>query len=177
MTDSQQLPQILILYISEKNSFLNYNVSCILTLPPYQRQGYGRLLIDFTKSAQRRRQRRCIGTGIWSRCSSSSSSSSSGVVVVWWWWCILEWLAGAAAAAAAAAAESATPGVSPHRSSTYPHHTASAQALRIRTNAQSNTEGRPLRVLWEFARTRKTQEEEEVLSMVVEPPSLQDIPE
>jgi len=33
----------------EKNSFLNYNVSCILTLPPYQRQGYGRLLIDFSK--------------------------------------------------------------------------------------------------------------------------------
>ncbi|CAG9119547.1 unnamed protein product [Plutella xylostella] len=32
----------------EKNSFLNYNVSCILTLPPYQRQGYGRLLIDFS---------------------------------------------------------------------------------------------------------------------------------
>jgi histone acetyltransferase MYST2 len=27
---------------------LNYNVSCILTLPPYQRQGYGRLLIDFS---------------------------------------------------------------------------------------------------------------------------------
>lgn len=33
----------------EKNSFLNFNVSCILTLPPYQRQGYGRLLIDFSK--------------------------------------------------------------------------------------------------------------------------------
>ncbi|KAH1000315.1 hypothetical protein HUJ04_000230 [Dendroctonus ponderosae] len=33
--------------LQEKNSFLNYNVSCILTLPPYQRQGYGRLLIDF----------------------------------------------------------------------------------------------------------------------------------
>lgn len=33
----------------EKNSFLNYNVSCILTLPPYQRQGYGRLLIDFSE--------------------------------------------------------------------------------------------------------------------------------
>ncbi|KAF0305461.1 Histone acetyltransferase KAT7 [Amphibalanus amphitrite] len=32
----------------EKNSFLNYNVSCIMTLPPYQRQGYGRLLIDFS---------------------------------------------------------------------------------------------------------------------------------
>ncbi|KAL2712082.1 Histone acetyltransferase MYST2 [Vespula squamosa] len=91
----------------EKNSFLNYNVSCILTLPPYQRQGYGRLLIDFR----------------------------------------------AAAAAAAAAAESATPGVSPHRSTTYPHHTASAQALRIRTNAQSNTEGRPLRVYYAFTRS------------------------
>lgn len=35
----------------EKNSFQNYNVSCILTLPPYQRQGYGRLLIDFSKYA------------------------------------------------------------------------------------------------------------------------------
>ncbi|XP_011309579.1 histone acetyltransferase KAT7 isoform X3 [Fopius arisanus] len=35
------------LFEMEKNSFLNYNVSCILTLPPYQRQGYGRLLIDF----------------------------------------------------------------------------------------------------------------------------------
>ncbi|XP_045531795.1 histone acetyltransferase KAT7-like isoform X1 [Pieris brassicae] len=34
--------------LAEKNSFLNYNVSCILTLPPYQRQGYGRLLIDFS---------------------------------------------------------------------------------------------------------------------------------
>eukprot|EP00102_Acyrthosiphon_pisum_P008910 XP_003246272.1 PREDICTED: histone acetyltransferase KAT7 [Acyrthosiphon pisum] len=33
---------------NEKNSFLNFNVSCILTLPPYQRQGYGRLLIDFS---------------------------------------------------------------------------------------------------------------------------------
>ncbi|KAH6930279.1 hypothetical protein HPB50_012291 [Hyalomma asiaticum] len=33
---------------TEKNSFLNYNVSCILTLPPYQRQGYGRMLIDFS---------------------------------------------------------------------------------------------------------------------------------
>ncbi|XP_076227270.1 lysine acetyltransferase chameau isoform X3 [Nomia melanderi] len=35
-------------FSKEKSSFLNYNVSCILTLPPYQRQGYGRLLIDFS---------------------------------------------------------------------------------------------------------------------------------
>ena len=35
-------------FSKEKNSVHNYNVSCILTLPPYQRQGYGRLLIDFS---------------------------------------------------------------------------------------------------------------------------------
>lgn len=35
-------------FSKEKNSFLNFNVSCILTLPPYQRQGYGRLLIEFS---------------------------------------------------------------------------------------------------------------------------------
>ena len=36
-------------FSKEKSSFLNYNVSCILTLPPYQKQGYGRMLIDFSK--------------------------------------------------------------------------------------------------------------------------------
>lgn len=35
-------------FSKEKNSFLNYNVSCILTLPPYQKKGYGRMLIDFS---------------------------------------------------------------------------------------------------------------------------------
>jgi len=35
-------------FSKEKNSSQNYNVSCILTLPPYQRQGFGRLLIDFS---------------------------------------------------------------------------------------------------------------------------------
>lgn len=40
---------VVVLSLQEKNSFLNYNVSCILTLPPYQRKGYGRLLIDFSK--------------------------------------------------------------------------------------------------------------------------------
>lgn len=38
-----------VLFLQEKNSFLNYNVSCILTLPPYQRKGFGRLLIDFSE--------------------------------------------------------------------------------------------------------------------------------
>uniref|UniRef100_A0A672IVU5 Histone acetyltransferase n=1 Tax=Salarias fasciatus TaxID=181472 RepID=A0A672IVU5_SALFA len=31
-----------------KNSFLNYNVSCILTMPQYMRQGFGKMLIDFS---------------------------------------------------------------------------------------------------------------------------------
>lgn len=35
-------------FSKEKNSILNYNVSCILTLPPYQKQGYGKLLIDLS---------------------------------------------------------------------------------------------------------------------------------
>lgn len=49
MTESDSEGCHMIGYFSkEKNSFLNYNVSCILTLPPYQRQGYGRMLIDFS---------------------------------------------------------------------------------------------------------------------------------
>ncbi|KAF8794510.1 histone acetyltransferase KAT7-like [Argiope bruennichi] len=49
MTESDNEGAHIIGYFSkEKNSFLNYNVSCILTLPPYQRQGYGRMLIDFS---------------------------------------------------------------------------------------------------------------------------------
>eukprot|EP01135_Chromosphaera_perkinsii_P002804 Nk52_evm13s227 gene=Nk52_evmTU13s227 len=35
-------------FSKEKNSFLNYNVSCILTMPIHQRKGFGGLLIDFS---------------------------------------------------------------------------------------------------------------------------------
>lgn len=35
-------------HLQEKNSFLNYNVSCILTMPQYMRQGFGKMLIDFS---------------------------------------------------------------------------------------------------------------------------------
>lgn len=35
-------------FSKEKNSFLNYNVSCILTLPHCMRKGYGKMLIDFS---------------------------------------------------------------------------------------------------------------------------------
>ncbi|XP_074605224.1 histone acetyltransferase KAT7-like [Brevipalpus obovatus] len=49
MTESDTEGFHIIGYFSkEKSSFLNYNVSCILTLPPYQKQGYGRMLIDFS---------------------------------------------------------------------------------------------------------------------------------
>jgi len=37
-----------IFYIQEKESPDGNNVACILTLPPYQRQGYGKLLIAFS---------------------------------------------------------------------------------------------------------------------------------
>lgn len=36
-------------FSKEKISRIENNVSCILTLPPYQRRGYGGLLIDFSK--------------------------------------------------------------------------------------------------------------------------------
>lgn len=35
-------------FSKEKQSFLNYNVSCILTMPPYMRKGFGKMLIDFS---------------------------------------------------------------------------------------------------------------------------------
>lgn len=35
-------------FSKEKESKLDYNLSCILTLPHHQRKGYGRLLIDFS---------------------------------------------------------------------------------------------------------------------------------
>ena len=36
-------------FSKEKFSAQKYNVSCIMTLPNYQRKGYGRFLIDFSK--------------------------------------------------------------------------------------------------------------------------------
>ncbi|UYV77891.1 KAT6B [Cordylochernes scorpioides] len=36
-------------FSKEKHCQQRYNVSCIMTMPQYQRQGYGRFLIDFSK--------------------------------------------------------------------------------------------------------------------------------
>lgn len=49
MTDNDQTGCHIVGYFSkEKNSFLNYNVSCLLTLPQYMRKGFGKMLIDFS---------------------------------------------------------------------------------------------------------------------------------
>lgn len=37
-------------FVQEKKSSMNCNLSCILILPPYQRTGYGRLLIEFSNA-------------------------------------------------------------------------------------------------------------------------------
>lgn len=39
----------LLLIFQEKESSEDYNVACILTLPQYQRKGYGKLLIEFSE--------------------------------------------------------------------------------------------------------------------------------
>lgn len=40
---------LLLLLMQEKHSEESYNLACILTLPPYQRKGYGKFLIAFCK--------------------------------------------------------------------------------------------------------------------------------
>ena len=35
--------------VKEKISYDNYNLACIMVLPPQQRKGYGRLLIELSK--------------------------------------------------------------------------------------------------------------------------------
>jgi histone acetyltransferase MYST4 len=36
-------------FSKEKHCAQKYNVSCIMTMPHYQRKGYGRFLIDFSE--------------------------------------------------------------------------------------------------------------------------------
>uniref|UniRef100_A0A182KFT7 histone acetyltransferase n=1 Tax=Anopheles christyi TaxID=43041 RepID=A0A182KFT7_9DIPT len=49
LTKRDHLGHHMVGYFSkEKQNQLRYNVSCILTMPQYQRQGYGRFLIDFS---------------------------------------------------------------------------------------------------------------------------------
>lgn len=47
-------------FSKEKHSVEGYNLACILTLPPYQRKGYGRFLISFSYELSRKEGR--VGT-------------------------------------------------------------------------------------------------------------------
>lgn len=47
-------------FSKEKHSVEGYNLACILTLPPYQRKGYGRFLISFSYELSRKESR--VGT-------------------------------------------------------------------------------------------------------------------
>lgn len=46
-------------FLQEKESTEDYNVACILTLPPYQRRGYGKLLIEFSEWKNRTTRTEC----------------------------------------------------------------------------------------------------------------------
>lgn len=41
-------------FSKEKNSLEGFNLACILTLPPYQRKGYGRFIIAFSYELSKR---------------------------------------------------------------------------------------------------------------------------
>ncbi|KAK3811905.1 MAG: hypothetical protein J3Q66DRAFT_49316 [Benniella sp.] len=59
MTESGDLGCHFVGYFSkEKRSAMDYNVSCILTLPIHQRKGYGNLLIDFSYLLSKREAKR-----------------------------------------------------------------------------------------------------------------------
>lgn len=58
MTRRDEVGHHLVGYFSkEKESAEGYNVACILTLPQYQRHGYGRILIDFSYNLSKRENR------------------------------------------------------------------------------------------------------------------------
>jgi histone acetyltransferase HTATIP/histone acetyltransferase MYST1 len=55
MTDADsQRDHVLGFFSKEKISYDDYNLACIITLPPYQRKGYGMLMIEFSYELSRR---------------------------------------------------------------------------------------------------------------------------
>lgn len=51
LTDADAHRDHFLAYFSqEKVSYDDYNLACIVTLPPYQKRGYGMLLIEFSES-------------------------------------------------------------------------------------------------------------------------------
>lgn len=50
LTDADAHRDHFLAYFSqEKVSYDDYNLACIVTIPPYQKRGYGMLLIEFSK--------------------------------------------------------------------------------------------------------------------------------
>ncbi|KAG2023883.1 tat-interactive protein [Coprinopsis cinerea AmutBmut pab1-1] len=61
LTDSDSSREHIIGFFSkEKASFDDYNLACIMTLPQYQRKGYGMLMIEFSYELSRRAKK--VGT-------------------------------------------------------------------------------------------------------------------
>ncbi|KZS90340.1 acyl-CoA N-acyltransferase [Sistotremastrum niveocremeum HHB9708] len=55
LTDADSTRDHVLCYFSkEKVSYDNYNLACIVTFPPYQGKGYGKLMIDFSYELSRR---------------------------------------------------------------------------------------------------------------------------
>uniref|UniRef100_A0A8D0J478 histone acetyltransferase n=1 Tax=Sus scrofa TaxID=9823 RepID=A0A8D0J478_PIG len=64
-------------FSKEKESTEDYNVACILTLPPYQRRGYGKLLIEFMRSVKSPASRRRTSSPLYSTSTSSTTTRAS----------------------------------------------------------------------------------------------------
>ncbi|XP_066893673.1 histone acetyltransferase KAT5 isoform X7 [Kogia breviceps] len=64
-------------FSKEKESTEDYNVACILTLPPYQRRGYGKLLIEFMRSVKLPASRRRMSSPLYSTSTSSTTTRAS----------------------------------------------------------------------------------------------------
>ncbi|KAJ8509521.1 hypothetical protein ONZ45_g8321 [Pleurotus djamor] len=55
LTDAMpQRDHVLAFFSKEKHSYDDYNLACIITFPPFQRRGYGMLLIEFSYELSRR---------------------------------------------------------------------------------------------------------------------------
>ena len=51
-------------FSKEKKSEEGYNLACILTLPAYQRKGYGKFLISFSYELSKIEKKVCVSQGI-----------------------------------------------------------------------------------------------------------------
>ena len=57
--DSEQGSHIVGYFSKEKNMLNDFNLACIMVLPPYQRRGYGKFLINLSYHFSKRIGRQC----------------------------------------------------------------------------------------------------------------------